>query len=84
MRKISFTEACKRFTNRYTCQHVPLWTKVAAPNGKFYAPQFSSDVEWYENTKFYGEPGHIGTKNECYTSNQTWPHGQWLDKPFNS
>lgn len=83
MRKLTFTQACAQFTNRYTAEHVPAWArKPCEGNGLFYAPQFASDREWYENTKFHGEPGHFGTRDECFTSGQTWPHGKWLAQAF--
>lgn len=82
-RTLSFDEARARFTNRYTADHVPAWARNMNPgNGKFYAPQFASDREWYENTRFYGEPDHIGRRDECYSVGATWPHGQWLAQPF--
>lgn len=75
--------ACARYINRYTVDYVPAWTRTPCEgNGKFYAPQFASDSEWYENTKFPGEPGHHGMGDDCYTSGQTWPLGNWLDAPF--
>lgn len=82
-RRLSFNEACARFVNRYTAEHVPTFARKMNPcNGKFYAPQFASDLEWYENTRFYGEPGHIGGRAYCHTTGQTWPLGQWLEQPF--
>lgn len=83
MRKVSFAQACAAFVHRFTVDHVPAWArKPCDGNGLFYAPQFASDAEWYENTKFYGEPGHIGGRDECYTTGQTWPHGKWLARAF--
>lgn len=82
MRKLTFAQACAQFTNRYTAEHVPAWARKAAPNNLFYAPQYASDREWYENTKFHGEPGHFGRRNECYTTGQTWPFGKWLKAPY--
>jgi hypothetical protein len=81
MRKISFDEAIRRYNGRYTMEHIPAWARQTH-NGRYYAPQFRSDREWYDNTKFPGEPGHIGDRNHCCTSDQTWPLGQWLDAPF--
>jgi len=81
MRPITFEQACSCYPHRYTCQHVPAWTKYAAPNGMFYAPQFLTDREWYENTLFAGE-SELADKKHCHTTGQTWPHGQWLDMPY--
>lgn len=80
-RPISFEQAKAQFVHRYTVAHVPAWARKRCENGKFYAPQFRTDKEWYDNTEFYGE-GVTATKTHCHTSGQTWPLGQWLNKPF--
>lgn len=83
MPRPTFAQACTAYVHRYTIDHVPAWAlKPCEGNGRYYAPQFASDAEWYANTRFHGEPGHFGRRNECYTSGQTWPRGQWLDAPF--
>jgi hypothetical protein len=62
-------------------EHVPLWA-LHSPRDhggtelRYYAPQYRTDCEWYDNALFYGEPGQ-GGRNECYTRNQTWPLGQF-------
>jgi hypothetical protein len=76
-RPITFEAAKAQFPHRYTCEHVPTWAKQQAPNGKWYAPQFATDKQWYDSTKFYGESEFV-EKSHCYTSGQIWPHGQWL------
>jgi hypothetical protein len=81
-RKITFEHATACYVHRFTMDHVPAWARKVAPNGKYYAPQYASDHQWYENTAFYGEAGHLGDKTHCHTSGQTWPLGQWLDKPY--
>ena len=82
----SFTLACARYVNRFTVDHIPCWSTLQAPGGKFYAPQFASDREWFDNTKFPGEKGYPFEGSidftECYTTGQTWPLGKWLDAPF--
>lgn len=60
---------------------MPYWAGNAAPNGKYYAPQFATDREWYDNTAFEGE-SELADKDHCHTSGQTWPVGQWLDQPY--
>lgn len=81
----TLAEARARYTNRYTLEHVPSWARVVNPgNGKFYAPQFVSDAQWYENTTFPGEPGHLGIGQDCFTTGATWPRGQWLDAPLSA
>lgn len=79
-RTISLEQAKALFPHRYTMEHVPAWAKLPH-EGKFYAPQFRTDKEWYDNTKFRGE-SEFADNISCHTSNQTWPLGQWLDKPF--
>jgi hypothetical protein len=82
-RKLSFQAATSKYVHRYTAEHVPQWARTPAPNGKFYAPHFGSDREWYDNTLFHGESA-LASRKHCYTSGQTWPLGQWLDEPFRS
>lgn len=88
-RRPSFEEACARYPHRYTMEHVPNWahsTCVFKEGRRYYAPQFRTDREWYDNTKFEDEPGYLGRVGDhyCYTTGQTWPLGKWLDAPFNS
>lgn len=88
-RTISFQEAKAKYPYRYTAEHVPAWALKPEfhENSKtfsYYAPQFKTDREWYENTIFPGEQGHDGVGDACITRNQKWPFGIWLDKPFKS
>lgn len=86
----TFEQAKARFIHRYTMEHVPAWAREAPDaqrNGDpvrpgWYAPQFRSDREWYDNTSFKGDAGHIGIAGECQTTGQTWPLGEWLAAPF--
>lgn len=88
-RTISFERACAQYVHRYTMDHVPAWAMErpdAQRNGDpiradYYAPQFASDREWYDNTLFHGE-SELATRGHCYTSGQAWPLGHWLDKPY--
>jgi hypothetical protein len=82
-RKMSFDEACRRYVHRFTMEHVPAWTRKPRPDGTYYAPHYRSDAEWYERTAFPGEPGNPGfPRNSCFSTDQTWPVGQSLDRPF--
>lgn len=89
MRVITFTQACAQYPNRYTCDHVPTWaSKPHLHNGgeshgkeTFYAPQYASDVEWYERTMFSGE-SELATSRYCYSQCPSWPMGKWLSAPF--
>lgn len=73
------------YVHRFTAEHVPGWARgdTGFP-GRFYAPQFASDREWYDHTTFPGEEGHLalGDRDSCHTSGQTWPFGQWLPEPY--
>lgn len=82
-RKISFEDAKRRFVHRYTMEHKPAWAKLPC-NGRFYAPQYSTDQEWFDKTKFPGERGYpFGDReSDCYSSGQSWPLGQWLEEEF--
>ncbi len=87
-RPISFEQAKAQYVNRYTMDFIPAWADVPVDmtiNGKgpqYYAPQFASDREWYDATKFKGELGWLGTGHGCYTTGQTWPLDQWLERPY--
>lgn len=84
----TFEQATARYVHRFTMDHVPAWSQ-RAPEERgamlvrgYCAPQFRSDREWYEHTLFKGDDGYIGIGNDCYTSGQTWPLGNWLLAPF--
>lgn len=77
---ISFAQAKRMYPHRYTLEHVPAWaSKPCEGNGKFYAPQYKSDLEWYERTEF---PSPSSKEDHCVSAHQSWPCGLWLDKPF--
>jgi hypothetical protein len=81
----TFEQAKARYVHRYTMEHVPAWAQSFSTfDGvrKYYAPQFRTDREWYDATKFKGEEGWLGVGSDCYTTGQTWPLGQWLDAPY--
>lgn len=80
-RPVSFEQARAQYPHRFTMEHVPQWARKPLSPGKFYAPQFRTDREWYENTLFKGE-SELASKQFCYTSGQTWPLGQFLAAPF--
>jgi hypothetical protein len=83
-RVLSFEGACRQYVHRYTMEHVPAWAATPAGNGRYYAPHYRTDREWYDNTLFPGEFGwHApGTDTDCFSTKQTWPMGQWLDEPL--
>lgn len=77
--KLSFDKARAQYVHRFTMEHVPAWAGKQRDDGSYYAPQYRSDREWYNNTTF---PPHSGDRNHCLTENQTWPLGKALDAPF--
>jgi len=82
MRKLTLAQAKAQFKNRYTLEHIPAWARTQCGNGKYYAPGYATDLEWYNNTEFFGEGQAATTRNECYSSNHTFPMGTWLDEPL--
>ena len=74
--KISFEQATREYVHRYTCEHKPRWAKFPSVNGMYYAPQFATDKEWYDNTQFPPDVKY------AVTSNLTWPLGMWLDSEY--
>ncbi len=80
-RKLSLELAQKTFRDRFTMEWVPYWAKIACANGKYYAPQYVTDQEWYEKTLFRGE-SVLATERFCYSQDPTFPLGLWLDAPF--
>ena len=75
MARPTLEEAKSQYPHRYTREHTPAWAR-----GTDYAPQYHSDAEWYANTTFPGEPGHLGGRKHCFSSNPSWPLGQRLAK----
>jgi len=84
--RLSFEEAKRRYVYRYTMEHVPSWAHTLnTGNGFYYAPQYRTDREWYDNTLFPGDPEHKewgGDRNHCVSRNQSWPLGKWLTTPY--
>ena len=80
-------EAKRKYVHRYTMEHIPEWARQrpcdsGGTETRYYAPQFRTDREWFENSLF--PPNNpLGPRyTECYTTGETWPLGQWLDKPY--
>ena len=82
-------EAMAAYVHRYTAEHVPSWSRRPAPNGRHYAPQYQSDREWLDKTRFpitrsgQGIRLKSGSTIHCESNDPSWPYGQWLDRPFN-
>ena len=83
-RIIPLAQAKAEYLHRYTMGHKPGWAiPMFEGNGKFYAPHFRSDQEWYGHSTFPGEEAHKGRAwDDCHTTGQTWPLGNWLDTPY--
>ncbi len=83
--------ALSAYVHRYTVEHVPAWSRQAAPNGRHYAPQYRTDSEWLAKTRFPIVEDRNGIRlksgqsrnSDCESSDPSWPYGQWLDRPFN-
>lgn len=84
-RVITFEQACRRYHQRFTMEHVPTWADkpVVQADGsvKYPAPHYASDKEWYDNTEFMGE-GTTAVTKYCRSMNRSYPLGKWLDKPY--
>lgn len=81
-RPITFEQAKSRYVHRFTMQHIPAWAREVREDGSYYAPQYRSDKEWYELTKFPGEDGIPKREKFCQSNGQTWPLGKSLANPF--
>lgn len=82
MRNITLEQAKARFPHRFTCEHVPAWALKPMADGRYYAPQYETDQEWFDNTVFPGEPNLHRNNKHCLCKNASFPRGQWLDAPF--
>lgn len=82
MSRPTFEQAKAQYVHRFTMDFVPQWAKRPLNDGRYYAPQYRSDQEWYDSTTFPGEPGHLGDKRHCFSGNPTFPLGQWLTKAY--
>lgn len=80
---MTFEDAKRQFVHRFTMEHKPAWARFPC-NHRFYAPQYRTDREWFDNTKFPGDEGYPygECETDCYSTGQTWPLGQWLDEEF--
>ncbi len=86
-RKISFKLACAQYPHRFTMEHIPAWARKPFYNASigchvYYAPQYRTDLEWYENTLFQGE-SCLASADHCLSGNASWPLGEgFLREPF--
>ena len=75
-KKLSFEKAKAMYVHRFTMEHVPAWARYPRIDGTFYAPQYITDQEWYDNTVF--PPDERCYKTDCYSRNPSWPLGKSL------
>lgn len=83
MARPTLAAARAAFPNRFTMEHVPAWARIPH-NGRFYAPQYRTDAEWYAATLFPGEGGIPAKARYCESAGQSWPLGEWLDARYTS
>ena len=79
---MTFNEAKRCYPHRFTMEHTPQWAGKVREDGTYYAPQYRTDREWFENTVF--PPSHpLGPgETSCYSTGATWPLGQSLSSPY--
>lgn len=80
-RPISYEEARRRYTKRFTMEHMPAWAKKRLPNGKYPAPKYANDLEWYTRTEFIGE-GTLNVSRYIRENQPSYPIGRYLPKPY--
>ena len=81
IRPLTFEQAKSQFVHRFTMEHVPSWAKQQREDGSYYAPQYSSDLEWYNRTFFKGE-SELPSNKSCYSYDPSWPLGKTLTAPY--
>lgn len=75
-------DARRNYLNRYTREHVPLWTRKTRDDGRAYPLQFASDSEWLARSLFpvtVRKGGKLGEHTKagrayCHSS-PSWPDG---------
>lgn len=91
MARLPFEEACDQYPHRFTMEHVPRWARdpIKTDAGTvYYAPQYRTDREWYENTIFPGDTHQRtftappASERYCESRGQTWPLGHFLNQPY--
>jgi hypothetical protein len=80
--RLSFEQAKAQYVHRFTMEFIPKWSQEPMPNGKYPAPAYRTDREWYDNTIFPGEKGNENARYYCYSNNQSYPLGKTLDAPY--
>ena len=86
-RAVTLAQARAWFPYRFTMEHVPehaahpvRLAKSAEP--VYYAPQYRTDQEWYDNTAFPGEETMPKRGRWCNSRNSSFPLGRWLPAPY--
>lgn len=81
-RPVSFDQAVLKSPHRFTLEHIPAWADLQREDGMYYAPQYSSDREWYERTLFGTERLTDPRTRYMTDFSATWPLGQSLSSPI--
>ena len=77
-RPLTLEQAKARYVHRFTMEHIPQWSKTnMIEEGRYPAPQYRTDQEWYDNTLFHGE-SELASQTHCLSLGQTWPLGKTL------
>jgi len=81
---MTFEQAKAAYVHRFTMEHVPQWASKSMSDGKYPAPQFRTDREWFESTMFPpNNPYAMSSRDtSCHSTNQTWPLGVRLAAPY--
>lgn len=71
-------EALATFSNRFTGDRVPAWSRKEWKDGKAYPLQFASDADWLANTWFaVKRDGGLDSCFDCHSC-PTWPNNPEL------
>ena len=73
-------EALSSYTQRYTKDHRPAWTRQAWKDGKAYPVHFESDGDWLANTFFPVTKYPKRLRRGDSYSRPTWPDNAELRK----
>lgn len=85
MKRPTFEQACAQYVHRFTGEHIPEWSRKPMSNGRYYAPNYRTDREWYDATLFPGENAPLAPHHNakyCYSMRQTFPLGITLAAPY--
>ena len=79
---MTFERAKACYVHRFTVEHVPAWATKPFGTGRYPAPQYRSDAEWFAADCSFLPTIRSDVRSQIVTHPQTWPLGTSLDKPF--